>query len=263
MELPSVNGKRRYKRFSLHTTNYYEARSLMNEQQELLNSVKELRQIYPQLKFYDPVFGEDSPFATYQRPSTQPTGDYHFKGVTVLQKVSSYNSTSLLGKIWSLFRKLESHEKQLPSDIQTMLITIRASKEVFSQKINITIEPNSTEEIIVQQPTQPAPSPVINNQPSYTIQQMFDSMILKGNNVHSHQVRKRNAIDLMLKSVGLKWDDDYSKFHNADTIESIAKNIIALPDLKNEGKRAKLGFIRELVTCAHNKEPDAYNCYVC
>ena len=96
MELPSVNGKRRYKRFSLHTTNYYEARSLMNEQQELLNSVKELRQIYPQLKLYDPVTGIDSPFATRQKPSEQAIGNFHFKGVTNLLLSSFISSTNFL-----------------------------------------------------------------------------------------------------------------------------------------------------------------------
>lgn len=40
MELPRINGKRRYKRISLHTSNYYEARTLMAEQQELLNDIK-------------------------------------------------------------------------------------------------------------------------------------------------------------------------------------------------------------------------------
>jgi len=31
MELPRVNGKRRYHRISLHTTNYYEAREMMKQ----------------------------------------------------------------------------------------------------------------------------------------------------------------------------------------------------------------------------------------
>ena len=87
---------------------------------------------------------------------------------------------------------------------------------------------------------------------------MFDSMLLKGNNCHSHQVRKRNAFELMLKGVGLKWNDDYSKFHNVATIENITKNILAMDGVKNEGKRTRLGFIREIVTCACNKEPDVY-----
>ena len=56
MELPRINGKRRYKRVSLHTSNYYEARAIMAEQQELLNNIKELRQLYRQLRFEDSGF---------------------------------------------------------------------------------------------------------------------------------------------------------------------------------------------------------------
>ena len=39
MELPRVNGKRRYHRISLHTTNYYEA-----EQKRIVSKVDELMQ---------------------------------------------------------------------------------------------------------------------------------------------------------------------------------------------------------------------------
>ncbi len=259
VELPRIDGKRRWKRISLHTNNYYEARTIMDQQQELSNNIKQMRLLFAQVCF------DDSDFP-YDPSAKQPTGVYCINGVQIVRKISDSTPTNVLKQLWTLFKKLAGHEKQLPKDVQEMVITIRASKELFEQKINIIVEPNATvlkqlvqtakEPVVINQQT--TQSPPTSNHSSYSIGDMFDSMLLKGHNCHSHQVRKRNAFELMLKGVGLKWGDDYCKFHNVATIENITKNVLAIDGIKNEGKRTRLGFIREIVTCACNIEPDIY-----
>ena len=45
IELPRVDGKRRYKRFSLHTSNYFEAKTLMDQQQYIEHTVLNVHQL--------------------------------------------------------------------------------------------------------------------------------------------------------------------------------------------------------------------------
>ena len=100
--------------------------------------------------------------------------------------------------------------------------------------------------------------PTSKETPVHTIRKVFDAMLLKGNNVKDVQNRKRHAFDLMLKSIDLTWDDDYAKFHNVATIEQMSRNILALPDIQNESKCVRLGYIRAVAKCANNMEPDFY-----
>ena len=257
MELPRINGKRRYKRISLHTNNYYEARTLMNEQQELLNNIQELRQLYRQLEFKP----SDFPYVSSGQSVHVMQSIGHIK---ITRELSSWNSKSLLEKVWKVFKKLEIHEKQkqLPSDVQTMMVEIRANRDVFDHKINITIEPNNTttNKVIVQPIISAAP-PLISNEaklPFHPIQEIFDSMLLKANNKKASNIRKKNMLEDMLKKVGLSWKDDYSKLHDVKVIEQISRNVLSLAGIKNGGKKSRLACIKELVTCACNMEPDFY-----
>ena len=61
IELPRVNGKRRYKCFSLHTKDYYEARALMDKQKQLEKDLQDLCKLYAQL-----IFEEDDFFSDHQ-----------------------------------------------------------------------------------------------------------------------------------------------------------------------------------------------------
>ena len=267
MELPRIAGKRRYKRISLHTNNYYEARTLMNEQQELLNNINELRRLYKQLSFTDST-GVDFPFFDDSPSHNLPIGNLGFGNSSFLRKISKYNSKNLLERIWGLFKKLEPQEKQLPGDVQKMVITIRASKDVLNQKINITIEPNSTQATVSKQPiqslvqlpvTQPITQSTIANNPSYTIQEIFNAMLLKGNNKKASKDRKKNMIVKMLEEVGLSLKDDYAKFHDIKIIDRISQNVLNIQGLKNGGKKTRLAYIKELVSCACAMEPDIYS----
>ena len=49
IELPRVDGKRRYKRFSLHTSNYYEAKTLMDQQQYIEHTVLNVHKLFDKM----------------------------------------------------------------------------------------------------------------------------------------------------------------------------------------------------------------------
>ena len=256
MELPRVNGKRRYKRLSLHTNNYYEARTLMNEQQELLNNIQELRRLYKELIFEGSDLFQSSPnqgFCVYQTIS-----------VKMVKKLSRFNSNSVLERVWYLFNKLRK-EKNLPKDVQSILVEIDGNKEDFERHFSVTT--NLTKDPAVQViMNPPANAPLISTDstmpvvsaPAHTIQEIFKSMLLKANNKEKTATRKKNILEKLLKEVGLKWKDNYSKLHDTKVIDQISRNVLAVTDIKNGGKKARIACIKELVTCACNMEPDFY-----
>lgn len=264
MELPRMDGKRRYKRISLHTNNYYEARTLMNEQQELINNINDLRKLFSQLRL------DDSDFPYKPSPSSQSTGVYCFRGIQIVQKVSSSNNKSLLERVWTLFKKLEGKEKQLPQDVNEILVTIRASEQVFKQGIFVKVGSDASKGMVPQQTSQPIlqsliqstkqiQPTVIENQPSLTIQQVFDDMLQRSGNVESSKSRKKNMIIAMLKGVGLSLKNDYAKFHDRNVINKIIQNVMNIENLKNGGKKTCLGYIKELVLHACAMEPDFFS----
>ncbi|MBP5343682.1 MAG: hypothetical protein J6Y85_01200, partial [Alphaproteobacteria bacterium] len=210
----------------------------------------------------------DFPFFDDSPSHDLPIGNLGLGNSSFLRKISKYNSKNLLERIWGLFKKLEPQEKQLPGDVQKMVITIRASRDVFNQKINITIEPNSSQATVSKQPiqslvqipvTQSMTQSTFVNNPSYTIQEIFNAMLLKGNNKKASKDRKKNMIVKMLEEVGLSLKDDYAKFHDIKIIDRISENVLKMKDLKNGGKKTRLAYIKELVSCACAMEPDIYS----
>lgn len=141
-----------------------------------------------------------------------------------------------------------------------MIITIRASKSVFNQKINITIEPNSENQPVIQSILPQTSTAVLNTPtPKHTIQEIVDAMLLKANNKKASNIRKKNIIIKLLSEVGLSPKDDYSKLHDIKVIDRISSNISNIKDIKNGGKKTRLACIKELVTCACNMEPDIFS----
>ena len=58
-ELPKVNGKRRFKRFSLRTDNYYEARQMIIDMQKYIEKIHQLSRLYHQLKI-EKIYAKDN-----------------------------------------------------------------------------------------------------------------------------------------------------------------------------------------------------------
>lgn len=92
----------------------------------------------------------------------------------------------------------------------------------------------------------------------HTLEYILDSMLLKANNGEAETQIKRNFLKENFNKLGLSLDDDYSKFHNADNIQKITKDILAQKNVKNDNKRQKLRYIKEFVNFACKLEPDFF-----
>lgn len=96
----------------------------------------------------------------------------------------------------------------------------------------------------------------------HTIENVLETMLVKGNNGKDERVRKKNTVILLLKAVGLTLKDDYGRFHNADTIAQIAKYIVEQEDVKGDKKRRQERYIKELAVCGMNIDPENYKANV-
>ena len=250
IELPRVNGKRRYKRLSLHTNNYYEAKTLMEQKKQLFKDMQELRQLFNQLDFVDDKFSSTDDLGTdlgMQTIELKP-----------LKIISSLNPKALLEKIWILYTRVKKDKNQLPKADQDLLSVIEANQKqillkienIVEDKVNKAVEPiqKQLDEVLL-----PKQGP-----PVHFIYEVIQAMLLKGNNCKSEQERKKNVLATLLSKVNLSVMDDYSKFHNIKVIEEIAKYVNDRTDVKGDNKRRQLRYIKELVTCASNIEPDYY-----
>ena len=206
VELPRVDGKRRYKRISLHTNNYYEARERIKQM-----SITFEPEIANQMRMKLAL----NPFPTQERANQMRN-----------EAIRTYNTE---------YAALHPEAQLASPNNNSTTMTQNQIQSIVSSML-------------------PAPKEA----PTHTIRKVFDAMLLKGGNSKRVQIRKTNAFELMLQSVGLSWDDDYAKFHNVALIEELSRNILALPDIQNEGKLVRFGYIREIAKCAYNMEPDFY-----
>ncbi len=256
MELPRVNGKRRYKRFSLHTSDYYEARTLMDKQKQLAKDLQELHELFKQLDFIEP-----DPFP-YQPSSSDPSiAIYQTKtiDVQVIKTLSSLNPKSLLEKVWNLYQRVKASKNQLSKEDQRILNIIQANQKQFLNQLGLTLQSTITQAIEpLQQQLKEVKSQQLQGPPPHLIGEILNSMLLKGGNCQAEQTRKSNILQMLLSKVGLTVMDDYSKFHHPAIIEKIATFVKDRTDIKGDNKRKHLRYLKEFVTCASNIEPDFY-----
>lgn len=229
IELPRVDGKRRYKRISLHTGNFYEAREKIRIMNNSNNwPFDDLRKLLNGL-----IFETD----TQNSESVGLISKFKNRGrLSKLNKRKDVEQLLLLSTVaeQSASASLNADDRKLLQDIAEM----RPLFEEFLKTTNISS---------IKAPT-----------PSRTISEVIETMLLKGNNCPSEQVRKRNTITKLLATVSLKVEDDYSKFHTSSTIDAISRHIVAQTDTKGDMKRKLIRYIKELATCGTNIDPDNY-----
>ncbi len=231
IELPRVNGKRRYKRLSLKTDNYYVAREKAKEM----------------MKMYNPNYYLDQ----FERL---------LNGLIFVDGHGSTNNMYAANRFGASKRL---SKKNHPDDISELMFAhgmIVAMKDTNARACALL---NRFETIL------PAIELFLNNasqQPVYlakpttqrTISEVLESWIFNGQNCEKEQVRKRNSITKVLTYVNLTPNDDYSKFHDIKTIGLIFKSIIARTDIQNDFKRKYIRYVKNLAECGHNFDPDNY-----
>lgn len=228
IELPRVEGKRRYKRISLHTGNFYEAREKIKNMSNPENTINKLSRLFNSLIFE--TGGGIS--GSYNMVSTLPDK----------KRLSKQNKREDIEELYWLYTAMH---KEISS--------LRAENKALIDKVESILP--QLQEFMARTPITVAKTPA---PPSRTISEVLESMLFIGNNCESEQIRKRNTITKLLATVSLKVEDDYSKFHTSSTINAISRHIVALTDTKGDMKRKLIRYIKELATCGFKLDPDNY-----
>lgn len=238
VELPRVNNKRRYKIISLHTQDYYEAKERIKQMIAVEEKFTQLQRLFNNLIFEDSTI--DSNIAAIISPFEK-------------KRLSKRNKVEDVSELYSLYCSMAQDIKNLTEEKQALIKKIESLESVIKEFIG----PLNTmmAEFNKAKPVNPVPEVS-----SYTIAKVLESMLLlkQATNRPVYQNRKKQTIVSLLTNAGLSLEDDYFKFHNVEMIEKISKDIINNPSLKNDVKKMKVRYLKELATCGHNINPDLY-----
>ena len=238
MELPRKNNKRRYCRYSLYTTNYYEALSKMVELNDFNDKFNKLCQLYSQIKVIPKYRDRSMPSGLYGLVLTIPDELY----------LSKDNDPKTIIDFMNLLNEVNQNigKYNVQKEIADKLKAMEGKYKLCEKSLNPELLAQIQKNIMVAEP------------PKHTLQYILDSMLLKAQNGESETKRKTNFLTTIFENLNLSLSDDYSKFHNADNIQKISKDILAQKDVKNDNKRQKLRYIKEFVNFACKLEPDFY-----
>lgn len=238
VELPRVNNKRRYKIISLHTQNYFEAQEKIKQMIVQEEKLVRLRQLFGNLIFES----DDSTGIT--------TLVTKFSG----KKLSKRNKIKDVAELYTLYCSMAQDVKTLSEENKNLMCQIKSLENVIKEYIgpvNIAVAE------IINKPKQPDFMPTT---PSYTIEQVLESMLSQrqASNSESYQKRKRQTIVKLLSEAGLSLKNDYADFHNVEMVEKISKNIINDSSTKNDVKKMKVRYLKELATRGNIINSDLY-----
>lgn len=237
VELPRVNNKRRYKIISLHTQNYFEAQERIKQMVALEEKFVRLQRLFNNLIFEK---ADNSDIVTVVSPFEK-------------KRLSKRNDVKDVSELYSLYCSMAQDIKNLTEEKQALIKKIESLESVIKEFIG----PLNT---MMAEFNKAKPVNPIQETTSYTIAKVLESMMLlkQATNRPVYQNRKKQTIVNLLTNAGLSLEDDYLKFHNVEMIEKISKGIINNPSLKNDVKKMKVRYLKELATCGHNINPDLY-----
>lgn len=234
IEVARVNGKRRYKRISLRTDNYYKAREMMKQINEKQPKalIDNLRFLYNQLIFDTKIIIDG------------PSGSYGM--ARQVKTLSKRNEIALLRELVQSYTELVKEEKrqneQFRAECRELIEQVKA---VIPEATKLLSDVSA--KLSPKQPIQ-----------QYTIAQVLDIMLKKAHTGADTEARKRNNLTKMLTAIGIKMTDDYAKFHTPDTIQKLIDHVLTTNKNQNDNKRQWIAHIKELATCGNNLEPDVY-----
>ena len=177
VEPERVGGKRRYKRISLHTDNFFEAREKLRAMTTDKNwPFDELRRLFNDLIF-DTDLGQGLGNGNYGMLSQLQIQ----KRLSKRNKRENIEKLNLLGSI-----AVQSNQMNLSQEDRLLIkqfVEMRPMIEAF----------------LANQPTSSKPT----SAPSRKISEVLDMMLLKANNCDDEKRRKKNTITKLLQAVGI------------------------------------------------------------
>lgn len=287
-ELPKVNGKRRFKRFSLRTDNYYEARQMILDMQKYIEKIHQLSRLYHQLKIEKIYTKDNNAVVTYDYVLSEDNDIELLKQIKSLyddcfrddldESIEAYKYKTKSQITATILSKATAEQLQDPEYIKHIKIdhdkdgdrmwkkcmfdicdikkTLKEVGEIIIQIQNVL----SPQAIVPSLP--PSISPVYSpnsvqypmqiTAPSLTIGKILTNIQNSCNNCAEELDRQTARIKELLGVVGLTLDDEYVRFHIDDNINKITQYVRNL-DIKNDSKRARIRYLKRIMEYACNE----------
>ena len=271
LELPSLNGKRCFKCFSLHTGNYFEARLKMVNTNDIDVLFNNLDNLYDQLcwekqlvtktggqKVSIPVLSqyndpdllrklEKTYWECYDPDIDKKIEENEDKATQIYYNLSGQSSSEGYGSAIELARNF----RKTADKLRIYQRKLKKIKDVLP-RIQEILEPETYKRTGIQTAPVAKPTP-----PTLIIRKILEDIQKRDKNVPEVQKREQTNITNMLDIVGLTLDDDYSKFHSVENMNKITSYIQDLP-VKNDGKRERITCLNKIVNYVCTMYPDFY-----
>ena len=240
IELPRVDGKRRYKRFSLHTSNYFEAKTLMDQQQYIEHTVLNVHQLL------DKMLLKACPDAFNKRLETN---DFMalLSSKSFAQKVAPNVDKNDFKQVVSQVNTLSEHFDKL-DPFQKEMIQLMRQFLVQLTEIN-----TSLERVQVASPYASVPA-----SPRYSLEYVLSIMLQKKDICAPEKARKSNTLTKMFASANLTLKSEYDTFNTPEVISTISDYIQNRTDVQGDGKRKYVRYLQEFMKTANRLKPECY-----
>ena len=287
-ELPKVNGKRRFKRFSLRTDNYFEARQMILDMQKYIEKIHQLSRLYHQLKIekryakdnnstvaYDYVLSEDNDVELLKQIKSlyddcfcddldKDIENYKYTTKTQITSIILSKSTPEQLRDPEYVKHIricndkdgDRMWKKCMFDICDIKKTLKDVGEIIIQIQNVlspqAIVPSVSPSFSPVYSPNPVQYPTQVTTPSLTIGKILYNVQTQSNNVQEELDRQTARIKELLSVVGLTLDDEYARFHIDDNINKITQYVRNL-NIKNDAKRARIRYLKRIMEYACNE----------
>ena len=240
IELPRVDGKRRYKRFSLHTSNYFEAKTLMDQQQYIEHTVLNVHQLL------DKMLLKACPDAFNKRLETN---DF-----MALLSSKSFAQKVAPNVDKNDFKQVSAQVDALTGSLDKLDPFQRTMVELMRQFLNRLTEINDNL-VKVQASSSFFSAPT---SPKYLLEYVLSMMLQKKDICAQEKIRKRNTLTKMFEAVGLTLKSEYEDFNTPEKISAISEYIQQRTDVQGDGKRKYVRYLQEFMKTANHLKPECY-----
>ena len=240
IELPRMDGKRRYKRISLHTSNYYEAKTLMDQQQYIEHTVLNVHKLFDKMLLKAWPEGIVKPKETKEFMAL--ISDYAF-----VQKVAPKIAQKDFKNVSCCMDTISEHFNTLDPFQQMQLNLMRQMLDQLAD-INNQLKKTSFSSANV----------LTTASPKYTLEYVLSIMLQKKEICLEEKVRKKNTLIKMFQSANLTLKSEYDEYNTPEKISTISDYIQSRTDLQGNAKRKYVRYLEEFMKTANKLQPEHY-----
>ena len=302
IELPYVNGKRRFFRKSLHTDNFFEARQIVkmwlaqglnmrkpkfpvfenrsdyqiyamkNKAKSIYKSGNlwvEIRKLLELIQFNIQDNQNEKMCLAFKIDPTKPfelSPSNNTENVELLLELDPYAQREMIIKereIAVLKREMAITEREQKQAEREQQFYQKQQEFALMQATYQQMQYVKSASIDFLQRDEERYSTTPNIKPeAISIQTMLNKFAFKCGETKEETQRKQKIITKYTLEVGLTLDDDYSKFHHETVLTNIFRLIIDNPSIKGDQKRKHARWIKEFVIFATKKFSRYYDASV-